>query len=156
MKAVKGLLLALVAVFPYSLWILVRSSVRDPLLVMFRFWPLCLIAAVILLLTRKCWGGRQLARAVMVIKLIQIPAYVLWFSLGAGLFFLGMFIVAFIVDVLAIILTGLVGLAAAMQCKKEGILTGDWVWLYGILQFIFCIDVISAIILYLETKEVPS
>lgn len=117
-------------------------------------WLAGLAAGLAVLLARNRWTVRELARVNLFIKLVHIPAYVFWFAAGI-LFFLFMGApLAFFMDVMAISLSGLVGLAAVTRCKKEGVLTGKQAVIHGILQFIFCADVVSAIILYRKTREV--
>lgn len=154
MKVIKWAPLLLVAVFPYSPLIFVDLLDRDPWGAVLWFWLVGLAAAVALCFTRKGWGARQLARASMLVKLVQIPAYVLWFLLGAATFLFMGPLLAFLVDAMTIFLSGLVGLAAVLRCRKSGILTRKQTILYAILQFLFCIDVISAIFLYRKAKEV--
>ena len=54
---------------------------------------------------------------------------------------------------MTIALSGLVGLAAVLRCRMEGRLTARAAIVNGILQFVFCADVISAIWVYRNTKE---
>lgn len=152
MKAVKWAMLLLVAAFPYSplLLLATEGDFRTVQL----FWLIGLAGAAALLLLRKKWDGRELALASMLVKLIQIPAYLFWFVMGVLLFLFMGPVLAFVIDVMAIILTGLVGLAAVLRCRKEGRLTKGQAALFGILQFFFCVDIVAAIILYLKTKEV--
>ena len=58
-----------------------------------------------------------------------------------------------LLDVLAIFLSGLVGLAAVLRCRAEGRLTDKAAIVNGIFQFVFCADIISAIWVYRNTKE---
>lgn len=160
MRAIaKWLLSLLVAVFPYfCLMGLYHDGVRalfpNPFILIELFWLAELVLALAVLFTRKGWTVRELALANMLVKLVHIPAYVFWFAAGI-LFFLFMGApLAFMMDAMAISLSGLVGLGAVLRCKKEGILTGKQTVIHGILQFVFCADVVSAIILYRKTKEV--
>ena len=153
MRFVKWLLLLPVLVFPYGFWFLYRWIEPG------RLWLAGLVCALVLVAFSlgETWSARSMAMAGMTVKLLQIPAYVLWFLVGMILIaFMGP-ILTLLVDVMTIALSGLVGLAAVIRCKREGILTGRQAILYGILQFIFCVDVFSAIILYQKTiKEVSS
>ena len=116
-------------------------------------WLVGLTCALLTFLLRDHWTARELALSNMLIKLIHIPSYVVWFIIGvAFVIFMGP-VWAFIIDAMTIALSGLVGLIAAFCCKKEGSLTGQQTVLYGILQFIFVVDVISAIVLYCKAKE---
>lgn len=156
MKVAKWLLLLPIVLFPYGFWasMWLKLPGREDLWLL--LWPIGLIGALfILYFTHKGeLETHSIALANMVVKLLQIPAYALWFVMGAAMFLFGFFMVSFIVDVLTIALSGLVGLGAVLRCKKEGLLNGKQALVYGILQFVFCADVFSAIILYRKTKEV--
>ena len=102
----------------------------------------------------KGWGARQTAFFNMLIKLVQIPAY-----LGV-LFFLTIFTYAFSVffvlfDCITIFLTGLVGLTANLRLYKERKCSGSFAALNSVCQFVFCIDVISAVIVYICSRKEP-
>ena len=93
------------------------------------------------------------------IKLVQIPAYLAIFVLGV-LFFLTIFTYAFSVffvlfDCITIFLTGLVGLTANLRLYKERKCSGSFAALNSVCQFVFCIDVISAVIVYICSRKEP-
>ena len=95
----------------------------------------------------------------MLIKLVQIPAYLAIFVLGV-LFFLTIFTYAFSVffvlfDCITIFLTGLVGLTANLRLYKERKCSGSFAALNSVCQFVFCIDVISAVIVYICSRKEP-
>ena len=107
----------------------------------------------------KGWGARQTAFFNMLIKLVQIPAYLAIFVLGV-LFFLTIFTYAFSVffvlfDCITIFLTGLVGLTANLRLYKERKCSGSFAALNSVCQFVFCIDVISAVIVYICSRKEP-
>lgn len=96
----------------------------------------------------------------MVIKLIHIPAYLLIFLFGIASFitiFTFAFSAVFVVlDCLTICLTGIIGLASVFRSVMEKKLSKTAGVVHGFLQFIFCADVISAIILYITVKRSKS
>ena len=168
-KALKWLLLLPVAVYPYLYFVIVNPpegtllyDVLEWIVHVFNLnlwtfigftWLVGLTCALLTFLLRDHWTARELALVNMLIKLIHIPSYVVWFIFGVALvIFMGP-VWAFIMDAMTIALSGLVGLIAAFCCKKEGSLTGQQTVLYGILQFIFVVDVISAIVLYCKAKK---
>lgn len=107
----------------------------------------------------KGWGARQTAFFNMLIKLVQIPAYLAIFVLGV-LFFITIFTYAFSVffvlfDCITIFLTGLVGLTANLRLYKERKCSGSFAALNSVCQFVFCIDVISAVIVYICSRKEP-
>lgn len=159
MKRLKWVLPLYVAVFPY---LCLAALYVDPLREIFPghpfrlvgiFWLVGLAAVLAFFLTRNRWTARELALANLLIKLTHILAYVFWFAAGI-LFFLFMGApLAFIMDVLAISLSGLVGLAAVLNCRKKGCLSNGKAVLHAILQFIFCADVFSAILVYRNSRN---
>lgn len=129
MRIVNWVLLLLVAAFPY---VPLLPLIDDR--PMHIFWPAGLAAAAPFL-TRKDWDAQRLARAGMLVKLAQIPAYVLWFVIGAAMFLFMGFLLSFFIDAMTIALSGLVSLPAVLQCEKDGILTRKQAVKHGILQF---------------------
>ena len=157
MKYLKWLPPLYVTAFPYlCLWDLyaAQAALREnPFARIGLFWLAGLAAALSVLLTRKHWTARELALANMLIKLTHILAYMFWFAAGI-LFFLFMGApLAFFMDVLAISLSGLIGLAAVLNCGREGRLPAGKALLHGVLQFIFCADVVSAILVYRKARN---
>ena len=92
----------------------------------------------------------QAARISLGIKLAHIPAYLALFALGL-MFLVTIFTIGFTLfivfwDCLAIAFSGAVGTAAAYRCYRGGILTRtEWI-VHTVLQFVFCADVVSAVI----------
>ena len=114
------------------------------------YMPLCLA---------KGWSARQTAFFNMLIKLIHIPAYLVIFVLGV-LFFITIFTYAFsiffvIFDCMTIFITGLIGLTANLRLYKEKKCTGSFAAINSICQFLFCIDVINAVIVYIRSRKEP-
>ena len=155
-----------VAAFPFTIWLAAgmlggtEPGPVNPLLLMALFWLLGLAGAIIVLwqAVRGRWQGRKLALASMLIKLLHIQNYVALFfgaALTAVIPFLFPMVaaMAWVVDVLTILLSGAVGLAAVVRCRMEDRLTRKAAAVNGILQFVFCADVFSAIWVYRNTKE---
>lgn len=166
MKTVwKWLPLLPVAVFPYTIWVVgdmtgVGGSAPpafSPVVLLLLFWLLGLIGGVLTLWQslRGKWEGRKLALAGMLIKLFHIQNYITLFLGAMLLFAIPMVpVLIWVVDVMTILLSGLVGLAAVVRCRAEGRLTNKAAVINGLLQFVFCADIISAIWVYRNTKEV--
>lgn len=150
-KVLLVLLLIGTGVFPYAVF-LGMTRVNPIVEVSFAVGLAC---AVILFVLghRGVWSARQLALGSMIVKLAQIPAYVAWFILGVAFFLFMGFVLAFLVDAMAILLTGLVGLAAVRRCRAEGKLERKAAVIHGILQFIFCADVFSAVWVYIKSRK---
>ncbi len=164
MKAAKWLPLLPAAVFPYTIWVV--GSMTDvggsapptlsPVVLLLLLWLLGLIGGVVILWQslRGEWEGRKLALVSMLIKLFHIQNYIVLFLGAMLLFAIPMVpVLIWVVDVMTIALSGLVGLAAVLRCRVEGRLTNKAAAVNGILQFVFCADIISAIWVYRNTKE---
>ena len=57
-----------------------------------------------------------------------------------------------IFDCLTIFLTGLIGVSAVARCYADCKISKPFAIVNGFLQFVFCIDVISAIIVFIKSK----
>lgn len=168
----KLILLLPCAIFPYSLLFalyciftgFLMESLFDNnafvlviyLFVLFIIAIICNMIFLTLSLLKK-WDSNIISFANMIIKLIQIPAYILIFILGI-IFTLTLFTLPFsvffiIFDYSAIFLTGLIGVAAIVRCHTDGKTSETFSVISAFLQFIFCIDVISAIIVFIKSKS---
>lgn len=96
-----------------------------------------------------------LCRLNLFVKLLHIPAYVLFFLMALlclttiFTFVISVFFAA--ADIAVISVSGIVGLAGVVRGAKEKKLSGAAALLHGILQFVFCLDIISAIVIYRKT-----
>jgi len=102
-------------------------------------------------------NARELLRLNLVIKLVHIPAYVIIFILGLAfmitIFTFAISIVLMILDVMTIFLSGLIGLSGVIRGYSEEKISMKSATIHGILQFVFCLDVISAVIVYRRVKK---
>ena len=93
----------------------------------------------------------------MVIKLVHIPAYVLIFVLGLAfmvtIFTFAITIILVIFDMMTIFMTGLIGLSGVIRACCEKKISIKSAIIHGILQFVFCLDVFSAVIAYRKVKK---
>lgn len=161
----KWILLLPCTLFPYSLLIGLVCFLKGLGNVgeVFGFLPhlfllsfACSIAFLILSISRK-WDSEQICFCNMVVKAAQIPAYGLIFVLGllsfSTLFTMGLSVFLLLFDLLSILLTGLIGVAGAARCRADGTISKRLAIWSGLLQFIFCIDVISAVVLFIRAKS---
>lgn len=100
------------------------------------------------------------AKTAMLIKLMQIPAYVLIFVLGVwttiAIITIPFAIGLFLVDCLCLFLTGLSVISSVICAVRQGTLKfREVIWVI-ILQFVFCADVVAAIIYYKKLKGAVS
>lgn len=103
------------------------------------------------------YTAEHMAKLNMLVKLIQIPAYIFHFIMGAFSMFMsvwgiGFFIWAILIDLLTICLTGTNAIAAIICCCKENIFKKRMGILYGVLNYIYCVDVVACIILFIHSR----
>lgn len=122
----------------------------------------CVIATALSIIyfiisTRKGWDAFSLAKSAMITKLIQVPAYITILVLGVLLAFTAFTIPfsigLFLFDCLTLFLTGLLTAAAAINAVRQGFVKAKECALIIALQFVFCIDVVASIILYLKLRK---
>ena len=105
----------------------------------------------------KKWDAISLAKTAMIMKLVQVPAYVLLFALGAvfviTIFTIPFSIGLFVIDCLSVFMTGLFVVSSVIATIKSNTFTlKEVIWVI-LLQFIFCADVISSIVFYIKLKR---
>lgn len=98
------------------------------------------------------WDAQELAHTNMIVKLIQIPAYIFIFVIGllctVMIFTIGISFVFMLLDALSIGMTGLFATAAFNGLKKEQKISGKMQVFCSLASFLFCADVIIAIVGY--------
>lgn len=105
----------------------------------------------------KKWDAISLAKTAMVMKLAQIPAYVLIFALGV-VFVITMFTIPFsiglfVIDCMSVFMTGLFAISSVIATIRNNTFTlKEVIWVI-LLQFVFCADVISSVIFYIKLKN---
>ena len=108
--------------------------------------------------TKNDCSASEAARVNLFIKGIQIPAYIFHFIIGLmgtlmSIWGIGLIMLALIVDVITILLTGIHSIGCAVKMNKQGILTSPVAILMGVGSFIFCVDVIIAVIYVIIARE---
>lgn len=103
------------------------------------------------------WTAKEMLHLAMVIKLVHIPGYLLIFFWGLlcafTIFTIGFSVVLAILDGISIGMTGLIGAFGVQKAYHTGQLNWKEGLLHGILQFVFCADVVSIVALYLKIKN---
>ena len=156
----KFILLLPTTIFPYSFFVSLYCFFKGigNLGESFSFLPwlfalalICNIVFSILSIWKK-WDFRQVALCNMAVKLIQIPAYICIFILGvlcfSTLFTIGFAIIPFLSDCASILLTGLIGVVSIIRGYSSNAISKKFSIVNGILQFVFCVDLISAIVIF--------
>ena len=125
---------------------------------------LLIVSLLSVLVTAVCavgrkWDASEILKANMIVKILQIPAYVLIFISGIK-FSLSMILmtplagILFVIfDCMVIFLTGVVGSVALWRCYKENLIDKKLMLVFAISQFIFCVDVVCAIALFMMVKN---
>lgn len=133
---------------------LFHNSVFVPLLLLLLYGVIMYILNIIFIIQARDgrFHANELTRTNMIVKLVQIPAYIFIFIIGllctVMIFTIGISFVLMLMDALCIGLTGLFAVAAFHNLNREGIITRKTQLLYSIASFIFCADVIIAVIGY--------
>ncbi len=94
----------------------------------------------------------------MTLKLAFIPIYITVFAISllcsiAGPWAIAFWAVFFIFDYLLLLTTSMYGLAGIRRATRDGIMPKYSALIFGILHFVFCADVISAMIIYRRIKS---
>ena len=120
---------------------------------------IALVCSVVVSITNIIFkrSSQKLLRMNMIIKLIHIPAYILIFTAGLvftiTIFTMGITAVLIIFDCMTIFLTGLIGLSGIIRGFAENKLSKNTAIIHALLQFVFCFDIISSIIVYRKVKS---
>ena len=88
----------------------------------------------------------------MMVKLIQIPAYLFLFAVGllccVMIFTIGISFALLLLDIFSIGMTGLFASAAFHALRKEQKISGKMQVFYSLASFLFCVDIVIAILGY--------
>ena len=102
-------------------------------------------------------SAEKMALIGMLVKLIHIPAYILFFMIGAGgimmIQFLAISIFIFLFDCITIAFSGALELAAVLRARSEGKLKNGEALVCAVCSFVFCVDLIAAIGVYLCVRK---
>lgn len=126
-------------------------------MIAYTIFALILSLVFLILNDIESYDAKSLARTALIIKLVQIPAYIASFILGV-IFSVTIFLVALaalylIINYAALISTGYLNISAVVSAERENLITPKAAVAVSITQLIFCIDVISSIIFYISIKK---
>ncbi len=101
---------------------------------------------------------KKAAKLNLVVKLVQIPAYIFHFLMGlAGsvmsVWGIGFVAVAVVVDLMTILLTGIHAIGCNVKCCRAGAVSKKTAVLMSIGSFIYCIDIVVAIVLMFIARD---
>lgn len=121
---------------------------------------LCLFVSIYSAITvvTKTNNCKQAGVLNLVLKCIQIPGYLINFVIGfiglcMGIWGIGIVLFILLIDLISITLTGLVSMGCMIKLKKEGALTTSQTIIYTIFSFIFCFDILFAILAYSKARK---
>ena len=100
----------------------------------------------------------ELIKVQRTMRFVQLPLYVLLFLVAVFFLIISFFMAGVtsaiaILDILAIILTGLYSIPVYISLKKNGLITSVQAGAYGVCSFIFCLDVIATVICCSKVKN---
>jgi len=115
------------------------------------------IAVYCSLAIRKRLDALSLAKLAMIIKLIQVPAYLLIFVVGflmlLTIWTYAITVLLFLLDCLTLVLSGLMTTVSVINANRQGIYPiKQSIWCI-ILQFVFCADVVATVIYYKKLQD---
>ena len=155
--------LALFAFFTPFTTVIVESVFQNNVLwelalfVILGLITLAVSIAYFVMAIRKGWDALTMAKYAMILKLAQIPAYIVIFVLGAALlitiFTMAISIGLWLLDCFTLFLSGLFTVAAVINSVRQGDFTPKEVQWFAVLQLFFCIDVVAAIVFYRKLKK---
>lgn len=103
----------------------------------------------------KKYNIKTVAAMNLFVKGIQIPAYIFHFIMGMcgmmmSVWGLGFIAFAIIIDLITIILTGINSIGCTVKMCREGAINKRQAFFMGIGCFIYCIDVVIAVIYFIK------
>jgi hypothetical protein len=153
---------ALLAVVPYLgiavMYLLSEENIYALLLILlFEMLMFALTLICVYKSQKNRWDVYSLARAITIVKLIHIPAYIMNFVFAClclmMLFTFPGALIYFITDCIALMMSGLVVTSAMLRAMSENPrIFGKYLWIIP-LQFVFCADVFATVFLYKKLKE---
>lgn len=98
------------------------------------------------------------AKQNLIVKAVQIPAYIFHFLLGltglaASVWGIGFIMFAVIIDLMTIILTGIFAIGCNIKICRQGVISKGTAVVTGIFSFVYCIDLVIAVILFVTSKS---
>lgn len=138
--------------------ILFHNNALSLLFLLFILFIITLVSAMVLFMTGlvKKKNSMEILRINMIIKLIHIPAYLLIFVFGLlctlTIFTIGITVILMLLDALTIALSGLIGLSGVIRSFMENKITLKKAIMHGIFQFVYCIDIVSSIVIFRTVK----
>ena len=144
-------LLALLVVF-WGQGKLLAAGIAWAAVCLFAFLP-CMACAFFL--PRKGWSARQLLFWNMLLKVCNIPFFLCVFFAGMmmSVFVIPLLLPLILIDYSVLLPSTMYGLSGLLQARREGRISAKTLGIFGIMQFFFCLDVVSAVWMYASARK---
>lgn len=123
----------------------------------FAFLAVALSIICFVLSIKQEWDALSLAKSAVAVKLAQIPAYIAIFVVGLlmliTLWTIPFALVLYLLDGLVLILSGLLTLSSVINAVRREQTTYQQSWWVIVLQCIFCLDVVAAILHFRKLRK---
>ncbi len=102
--------------------------------------------------------AREAARMNLITKGVQVPAYILHFIMGfigmvLSIWGIGLILWSVVISLLTILLTGISSIGCSIRMRTESILSTTATVLMGIGCFIYCADLVIAIVYVVKARK---
>ena len=118
---------------------------------------------VIVIYNAVCTGRgnmttKQVAKMNMITKCVQIPAYIMHFVFGVlgfcmGLWGIGLLLWAIFIDLVTICFTGINSIGCTVRMCKDEIFSKCVCVFMGIGSFVYCVDIVIAIVYFVKARK---
>ena len=144
-----------ISVFPYFFWY--AYEMRDIEWIDQWRWRSALIALVLVLIVgirsvkRKTLSAGDMALMNLILKFIYMPVFIWVFNLGLfavlNILTIGFIAILWVWDAVFIAISGIFGTLCMIKAAKEKEIRKSTAVIWSIFQFVFCLDVIVALML---------
>ena len=127
---------------------------------LFALFALILSILCIVISLYKKWDSLSLAKTAVIVKLLQAPAYIIIYILGA-LCCITIFTFAFtfafvLIDCIVLFMSGLLTVSSIINAYRQKLISKKDAIIFGALQFVFVADVVYAIIYFKKLSELKT
>jgi len=165
-KFIKYIKLIPLMIFPYAylIWMFLLDDLLPdyiwenmPGIYIILTFALTVVSTVLTAISKKT-TAKSAALQNLIVKAVQIPAYIFHFLMAvlspvASVWGIGFFMFAVIIDLMTIILTGIFAIGCNIRICKSGVIKKGTAVATGIFSFVYCIDLVIAVILFVTTKS---
>ncbi len=133
-------------------------DILKAIVIIYNLYSLIITIVNVVQTARGRYTAYQAAKMNWVIKGVQIPAYIFHFLVGMvgallSVWGIGFVLWAILIDILTIALTGINSIGCCIRLCKEGMISKGKSVFCALCSFIFCVDVVVAIILYITVRK---